>query len=197
MNDTVDTRRILVIDGHPDPARDHYVHALAEAYAEGALSAGHTVERLRVGELDFPLLRSPADWMEGTAPPAIVRAQEQIRAAEHIVMIYPLWLGDVPALFKAFLEQALRPGFALAYAEHGFPKKLLRGRSARVVVTMGMPGIAYRVFYRAHSLKSLERNVLRFVGIDPVETTVIGGIDDAGTREEWLGKMRHFGENGA
>ena len=195
MNDTVDPRRILVIDGHPDPARDHYVHALAEAYAEGARAAGHAVERLRVAELDFPILRSPDDWMAGVAPPAIAAAQAQIRAAEHLVLIYPLWLGDVPALFKAFLEQTLRPGFALAYAEKGFPKKLLGGRSARVVVTMGMPGIAYRVYYRAHSLRSLERNVLRFVGIDPVETTVIGGVDDPDARSGWLEKMRHLGEN--
>lgn len=195
MNDRVDPRRILVIDGHPDPARDHYVHALAEAYAAGAARSGHRVDRLRVAELDFPVLRAPAEWLSAPPPPAIAAAQAQITAAEHLVLIYPLWLGDVPALFKAFLEQVMRPGFALAYAEKGMPKKLLGGRSAQVIVTMGMPGIAYKIYFRAHSLRSLERNVLRFAGISPVETTVIGGVDDAKTRAGWLEKIGHLGES--
>lgn len=197
MDDTVDPRRILVIDGHPDPAGDHYCHALSAAYADGARSAGHTVDLLRIAELDFPVLRSPEEWLHGSPPPAIAAAQQRIGAAEHLVIIYPLWLGDVPALLKAFLEQVLRPGFALDQADKGFPRKLLAGRSARVIVTMGMPGIAYRLYYRAHSLKSLERNILRFVGVAPVETTVIGGVGDIATREDWLERMRHLGENAA
>jgi len=197
MDSTVDPRRILVIDGHPDAAAGHYCHALAAAYAAGARDAGHAVEILRVAELDFPVLRSPEEWLHEPPPPPIAAAQARIRAAQHIVMVYPLWLGDVPALFKAFLEQTLRPGFALAYADRGMPKKLLGGRSARVIVTMGMPAIAYKVYFRAHSLKSLERNILRFCGLDPVETTVIGGVDDPATRADWLERMRNFGANAA
>lgn len=197
MNATADSRRILVIDGHPDMAIDHYCHALADEYMNGAVAMGHHVDRLRVADLDFPVLRTADEWLHGPINADIANAQERIRAAGHLVLIYPLWLGDVPALFKAFLEQVMRPGFALAYADSGLPKGLLAGRSARVIVTMGMPGIAYRVYFRAHSLKSLERNVLRFCGIKPVETTVIGGIDDRDTRDEWLERVRRLGEQAA
>lgn len=190
-------RPILVIDGHPDPGLDHYCHALAQAYAEGARAAGHPVDVLRVAELDFPVLRSPEEWLHAPPLPAIAEAQARIARAAHVVIVYPLWLGDVPALLKAFLEQVMRPGFALAYGKRGLPRKLLGGRSARIIVTMGMPGFAYRLWFRAHSLKSLERNVLRLCGIAPVETTVIGGVDGEDARAGWLDRVRQLGRDGA
>ncbi len=193
MSGTSDPRRILVINGHPDPEPDHFVAALADAYAAGAADA-HQVDRLDIARLDFPIMRSPEAWQHETPPPDIAAAQAQILAAGHIALFYPLWLGDVPALLKGFLEQVLRPGFSHAQNARGFPKPLLAGRSALVVVSMGMPALAYKVYYRAHSLKSLERNILKFCGIGPVETLVIGRVDDAGVRQAWLERVRHLGE---
>jgi putative NADPH-quinone reductase len=191
------SRRLLVIDGHPDRDHRHFVHALADSYVQGAEGV-HEVRRLTVAELDFPVLRSQHDWAEGQIPEAIADAQEALRWAEHIVLFYPMWLGDVPALLKAFLEQVMRPGFAFAYRDKGLPEKRLKGRSARVVVTMGMPAFFYRLVYRAHSLKSLERNILNFVGIKPVEKSVIGGVEaDADERQRWLDEMRNLGRQGA
>jgi putative NADPH-quinone reductase len=93
----------------------------------------------------------------------------------------------------------LRPGFAFAEARgRGLPKKLLKGKSARIVVTMGMPALFYSLVYRAHSLKSLKRNILAFCGISPVRTSIIGmvGGADASAREAWLRKMESFGRRG-
>lgn len=182
---------ILVIDGHPDPDRARFVHALADAYADGARAGGHQLRRIEVARLDFPLVRSRADWTGGAPPAVIAAAQEDIRWARHIVFLYPLWLGDVPALFKGFLEQVAREGFALA---PGRPKGLLGGRSARLVVTMGMPAIFYRLYFGGHSVKSLRRNVLNLVGIKPVRTSLVGNVEgDAKTRARWLATMSRLG----
>ena len=117
--------------------------------------------------------------------------------ADHMVIFYPLWLGDMPSLLKAFFEQVLCPGFAFSYTKNRLPHKALKGRSAHVVVTMGMPSIAYRLYYRAHSLKSLKRNILKFVGISPVRTTVIGGVEGASAaRDRWLLHMSRKGADG-
>lgn len=184
--------RILVIDGHPDAGRPHFVHAIADAYVEDA-RARHEVKRIDIASLDFPVLRSPVQWQEGGVPPAISDSQAAIRWAEHIVIVYPLWLGDVPALLKAFLEQVARPGFAFGPIVRGFPRKMLSGRSARVIVTMGMPALFYRWFYRAHSLKSLERNILAFTGIGPIRHSVIGSIArGADYRGRWLARIRRM-----
>ncbi|WP_010413693.1 NAD(P)H-dependent oxidoreductase [Citromicrobium sp. JLT1363] len=188
--------RVLIIDGHPDPEPARFVHALADAYADGCEAGGHSLRRLRLADMDFPLLRSVQDWMEGEPCPVIAAAQKDISWAEHVVLFYPLWLGDVPALVKAFLEQVARPGFAHRYRGSGLPEKLLTGRSARVVVTMGMPSAFYRLFYFAHSLKSLKRNIFGFVGFAPVRHTIIGAVESsAKDRQKHLSAMRELGQS--
>ncbi|TNF60342.1 MAG: flavodoxin family protein [Burkholderiales bacterium] len=189
--------RVLIIDGHPDPQTRHLNHVLADAYAEGAAAAGHEVRRLSIAALDFPLLRSQKQWQDPEAlPPALRPAQEDIAWCEHLVLFFPLWLGEMPALVKGFLEQVLRPGFAVeADGASAFGRKALQGRSARLVVTMGMPALIYRWYFRAHSLKSLERNVLGFVGFAPIEETLVGGVDQIDERglARWQARMRHLG----
>lgn len=194
-------RRILLIQGHPDGTQAHLCHALADAYAQGARQAGHEVRSLALAQLEFPLLRSQQDWEHGPVPPGLAGAQADIRWAQHLVLVFPLWLGDMPALVKGFLEQVARPGFAFEYGENraSFARKGLTGRSARVVVTMGMPAPVYRFFFRAHSVKSLERNILRFVGIAPVRNTLVGGAGklQAEAAAWWLDKLRTLGQAAA
>jgi len=191
--------RIVIIEGHPDARPERLCRALADAYAAGAAEAGHEVERVAVAELDFLLLRSKEDFDQGTVPATLKAAQGAIAAASHLVIIYPLWLGTMPALLKGFLEQVLRPGFAAGATAPGQPwRKLLTGKSARVVVTMGMPALVYRWFFLAHSLKSLERNILKFCGIAPVRETLFGAVDASSdkTRAKWLDDMRALGRAG-
>jgi putative NADPH-quinone reductase len=192
-------RRILVLQGHPDSSRDHFCHALADHYVEGASSAGHSVRTVEIAGLDFPMLRSKHDWEAGSLPPDLTEARDAIGWAEHLVFFFPLWLGDMPALLKAFLEQVARPGFAFALpSDGGMGQKLLGGRSARVVVTMGMPALVYRWYFRAHSVKSLERNILGFVGIAPIHRNLVGMIEGMTNvqRERWLETLRGLGERG-
>ena len=93
-------KRILIIQGHPDPQRAHFGHALAEAYANGACEAGHSVQVLIVALLNFPLLRSKEELDFGNPPDEIQHAQSMISESDHIVLIYPGWNGTVPALLK-------------------------------------------------------------------------------------------------
>lgn len=169
------SKRIVIIQGHPDCNERHLNHVLADAYAEGARASGHEVRMVTVAALDFPMLRSQQDWEHGEVPLMLKAAQDDIRWAEHLLVFFPLWLGGMPAVLRAFLEQVLRPGFAFSYSSNNpMGVKGLAGRSARVVVTMGMPSLFYKWFFRAHSLKALKRNILGFVGISPIRQTVIG-----------------------
>jgi putative NADPH-quinone reductase len=103
----------------------------------------------------------------------------------------------MPALVKAFLEQLFRPGFAMVYQEGRMPKKLLKGKSARIVVTMGMPAFFYRWYFHAHGVKGLEQSVLRFAGIGPIKENLIGMVEGSSAgREKWLAKMGAFGREG-
>jgi putative NADPH-quinone reductase len=75
--------RITIIQGHPDLAGHHLLHAMADAYAERATVAGHEVRRIEVAKLEFPLLRTQVDFETGALPPSLVQPQEDMRWAEH------------------------------------------------------------------------------------------------------------------
>jgi len=189
------SKRIALIQGHPDPAGGHFGHALASAYEGSASEAGHQVKTIPVARLQYDLLRNAREWEQEPVADAIRDAQRTIDWAEHLVIFFPLWMGDMPARLKAFFEQVLRPGFAIGKAAPGrMGRKLLKGRSARIVVTMGMPAFFYSVYYRAHSVKSLQRNVLEFCGIAPVRATLIGMVEGSSeAREDWLMKLSVLG----
>jgi putative NADPH-quinone reductase len=127
---------ITIIQGHPDPASERFCRALGDAYASGARESGLEIRVIDVAQLGIPFLRTQAEFETGKPPAAIVQAQEVIAWADHLLIIYPLWLGTMPAMLKGFFEQAFRPGFAFKTSERGW-SNLLNGRSARIVVTMG------------------------------------------------------------
>lgn len=185
---------ILIIQGHPDASERHLCHAMAEAYRSGAEASGHRVTVIDIAQQDVPFLRSRAQWEGSDLPPMCATAQSAILAAGHLVFVYPLWMGDVPALLKAWIEQVLRQGFAFRMGRHGW-RPALRGRSARVIVTMGMPGVVYRWFFFAHSLRSLDRNILKFCGIRPVRWSILGNAEDPGGQAQarFLAKVRRLG----
>jgi putative NADPH-quinone reductase len=178
--------RIALVLGHPDAAAGRFLRALARAYAEGASRAGHELREIDVAALDFRLLRSEAEW-RGPPERCIGEAEETIAWAEHVVLLYPLWLGEMPALLKGFLEQLLRPAFTL--------RTLQGGRSVRIIVTMGMPAFVYRWYFGAHGLKNLQRNILRFCGFRPARATLIGRVESLGEegRARWLERLRALG----
>ena len=120
-----------------------------------------------MAQLEFPILRTQEEFEQGPLLETLVEAQGAIVSAQHLVVIFTLWHETMPALLKAFLEQVMRPGVALEYRKRGFPRGLLAGRSARIVVTMGMPILIYRWYFRAHGVRGLERSVLRFAGMKP------------------------------
>lgn len=186
--------KIAIIQGHPDATRAHLLHALADAYSEGAAAAGHEVRRIDVARLDFALLRTQEDFETGEIPTALAGARDDMRWAEHYVFFFPLWHGTMPALLKGFLEHVFRPGFAMEYREGGFPRKLLAGRSARVVVTMGMPPLLYRWYFGAYGVRGFERSMLKFAGIRPVRESFYGlATSNPATRGRWIKDMRRLG----
>ena len=187
--------KITIVDGHPDDDKNRFCHALADAYASGAQHGGHEVRRIQISKMNFPILKSRDDWEKQEPSEVIREAQELLAWADHLVFIYPLWLGDLPAYFKAFLEQVARPKFAFTpeASMQNMRAHALKGKSAHIIVTMGMPGWFYSWVFGAHSLKSFKRNILGFVGIKPIRQTVIGAIEST-NHDKWLAIIRKLGE---
>ena len=88
-------------------------------------------------------------------------------------------MGALPAILKGFLERVLQPDLVASSKQSKFPK-LLKGKSARVIITMGMPSFIYRWWFGAHDLKMLQRNILRFMGVNPIRSLIYGNIEGVG-----------------
>lgn len=180
-------KRILLILGHPSATS--LCAALAKSYAQSALDAGHEVRQLRLGEMNFdPVLREGYQQIQALEDD-LSAAQSDILWAEHLTLVYPIWWGGIPALLKGFFDRVLLPGFAFKYRKgKAFPDKLLRGRTADLLVTMDTPPWYYRWFYRMPGLHQVRKTTLDFCGIKPLRTLTFGPVLGSSDqqRQAWL-----------
>lgn len=192
-----DAMRILVINGHPDPDKAHLCAALAEAYAKGALEAGHQVDRLDVGALDFPMIRSLKDYQGPGVTPDIRRAQDLAEAADHLAVVFPIWFGSPPGLLKGFFEQVLRKGYALSTPQAAM-SSVLSGKTARLIVTMGAPAPVFSLLLGGHGVQALVKGLLWITGVGPVRQTLLGGahLNRPAQKQRWLARAEALGRQG-
>ena len=188
--------RIETIFGHA--RKDTFCEALGEAYQRGAAAGGHQATHFVTSKMTFdPILHDGFSEIQPLEPD-LQAAHDAIMAADHLVLIFPLWLGTLPAIFKGFLERVLQPDL-VEPPEKGKFTKIFKGKSARVIMTMGMPGFIYRWYFGAFALRMLKRNILGFVGVAPVRSTIHGMIEAVTpeTRQSWLADAEAMGRKGA
>lgn len=163
---------IAVIIGHPYP--ESYCNALAQAYTKGAKSSGAEVRVIDLGQIEFTPNLKYGYHKRTDLEPDLVAAQETIRWADHLVFVYPNWWGSMPAIMKGFFDRVLLPGFAFISKPNSLlTKPLLKGKTARLIVTMDTPLWYYNLFLKRANISIMKSNILHYIGIKPVKTTVI------------------------
>jgi NAD(P)H dehydrogenase (quinone) len=188
--------RIVIVVGHARIGT--YCEALGEAYRRGAQAGGHEAQVFLTASMAFdPVLHEGFDKVQSLELD-LKAAHDAMLAADHLVFVFPLWLGTLPAILKGFLERVLQPDLVEPSRQGKFVKPL-KGKSARVIITMGMPGFVYRWWFGAHALKMLKRNILHFVGVHPVRSTIYGFIEGVGAerRKRWLADVEDMGRRAA
>ena len=188
-------KKVLIINGHPNPTS--YNHALAQAYATGAREAGAEVQELVISDLDFQPSLTYGYQQRIELEPDLVKAQELILWADHLVWVHPVWWGGLPALTKGFIDRVFLPGFAFKYRENSvWWDKLLAGKTARIITTLDQPSWSYRLFFRRPSVNQLKRSTLEFSGVKPVKVTYVGPIRQSKPefREQQLRKIALLGK---
>jgi len=188
-------KKILVVLGQPQ--KQSYGAALMQAYVEGARSAGAEVRELYLGDIQF---NAVAAGSPAPLEPDLAQAQESIKWAEHLVFVYPIWWGTIPALLKGFIERTFAPGFAVNFRKDSpLWDKLLKGRSARLIVTLNTPSFIYRWVFGRPGHHTMKRTILEFSGIKPVRITEVGPINGSTEekRKRWLENVRALGARDA
>lgn len=189
-----DGKRILMILG--TPKHDSFCHALAEAYVNGARGKGHVVRQLRLGEIQFdPILRGGYSQSQALEPD-LLEAQRQIHWAEHLVFVYPVWWGGIPALLKGFFDRVFLPGFAFKYRHRSqLWDKLLSGRTADLLVTLDTPPWYFRWIYGAPAHRQMTRTILGFSGIKTRRLCEFAPVRPSSEeqRQRWLRRAEQLG----
>jgi putative NADPH-quinone reductase len=188
------SKNILIINGHPD--KESFNYGLSEAYIKGAKESNATIKEIRIRELDFNPNLQFGYRKRTELEPDLLDAQEKLKWANHIVWIYPVWWGSVPAMMKGFLDRVLLPGYAFNKREGSvWWNKYFTGKTSHLICTMDQPTWYYRWVYGSPSHNAMKKLTMNFIGVKSVQITAIGPIrlSKDEFRQKWLSKVEKLG----
>lgn len=188
-------KQVLVINGHPD--KESFNYALAEAYIKGANKAGAILSQINISELKFDPNLKFGYRKRMELEPDLIDAIDKIKKADHIVWVFPLWWYSFPALMKGFIDRVFLPGITYQPIEgKPFPKKLLKGKTAHIIITADTPKWYNFLVMKNPAINQLKKGTLQFCGVNPVKVTYIATIKNSTVsfRKKWLEKIAALGE---
>jgi len=186
------SKKVFILLGHTDA--ETLSGALADRYAAAATASGHEVRRQNIGDMHFdPILHEGYKTIQ-TLEPDLEDFRENVRWADHIVIIYPTWWSSMPAMLKGLFDRAWLPHFAFLYADHGLTwKKMLKGRTARIITSANSSPWVLWFMYGPPTVV-LEQCLLDFAGIR-TSSLVLGPSERASERRKaaWFKKVARLG----
>lgn len=190
--------RIFVWVGHP--RETSLSHGMADAYTRGAEAEGAEIRRMNLHDMDFDPDLTFGYHQRKTLEPCLETWRENVLWANHLCWAYPYWWGGMPAKMKGVIDRAFLPGFAMEYHEDDpWWDKLLKGRSADVLMTSDSPAWFDQLAYGRAGKKQVENLVLKFSGIKPVRTLQVGTVKSASEAKisKWLAQAEARGRRAA
>jgi putative NADPH-quinone reductase len=190
-------KRVLVLAANPK--KSSFTNHLAEVYADAA-KKNHDVQLLNLSEMDFNLDLSGGYADSHAMEDSLKAFQDSLEWCDHLVILTPIWWGSLPAKLKGLIDRTFLPGFAFQYENvKSIPKKLLQGKTARIVMTMDTPPWYYVLFQGASAIKQLKTATLKFVGFNSVKSKMIGPIISSTTeaRSKVINSVTKLGHSGA
>ncbi|MBQ2838133.1 MAG: NAD(P)H-dependent oxidoreductase [Muribaculaceae bacterium] len=100
-----------------------------------------------------------------TADPLVVKYGEILQNTDELIIIFPIWWGMMPAIFKGFLDKVLLKGVAYNYSEEGAMLPAFDIRRTVLITTSQGPTALYRHFIEDNLIDF----VLNSVGINNVK----------------------------
>nr|WP_294903879.1 NAD(P)H-dependent oxidoreductase [uncultured Lacibacter sp.] len=183
-------KKVLLINGHPD--EKSFNHALSAAYMHGLSKTNAQVIQLNIADLNFNPNLQYGYRQRTELEPDLISAIEQIKQADHLVWVFPMWWYGYPAIMKGFIDRVFLPGITYQPVPgKPFPKKLLKGKTAHIIVTADTPRWYDWLFMKSPTINQFKKGTLEFCGVKPVHVTFIAPVKDSteAFRNKWLSKM--------
>jgi NAD(P)H dehydrogenase (quinone) len=134
--------RVLVLFAHP--LADSFAAALHHAVVEALSEAGHEVDDCDLYATGFdPVMTAPERSAHNTANPdfsAVESHVERLRAADAVVLCFPVWWYGMPAILKGYFDRVWVNGVAFHLRAGGkIEPGLHRLKKLGLVATYGAP----------------------------------------------------------
>ena len=187
-------KSIVIINGHPN--KQSFNHALSAAYLEGASASSAIISEINIADLTFNPSLEFGYQQRMELEPDLQESIEKIKNADHIVWVYPTWWAGFPGIMKGFIDRTFLPGIMFQPVEgKPFPKQLLKGKTARIIVTSDTPRWYDYLFMKSPGLNQLKKGVLGFCGVKSIKVTYIGPLKSSKKehREKYLQKVNILG----
>ena len=157
--------KTLIIYAHPDTGG--HCAAILDEVTEELKKRKQDFELLDLYKMKYdPILHENEHYTRGNQDVSKQNKdiQKKISGSKHLIFIYPVWWGSMPAILKGFFDRVFVSGYAFRYKGLKL-NQLLRGRKAAVFITKGAPlALAYLVQgNRPQDL--IKKDILGFCGI--------------------------------
>lgn len=191
------TKKIFLLLGHPDSTLEPLSRQLIDTYEEAAKVAGHEVRRMNIFDLSFdPILHRGYRTIQELEPD-LKEVQENMKWCDHFVVAHPNWWGGMPAVLKGMWDRMLLPGFAFRMWKNRLGwDRLLKGRTARIIVTCGNPVLIDHLAFGDFT-DTLKKSILGFSGFS-VSVSAFGKAETASEekRASWKRQITRLAKAG-
>jgi NAD(P)H dehydrogenase (quinone) len=192
----------LVVVAHP--VEESFTMGIARTYAAELEKLGHSQRTYDLYRVGFnPLLAAPELMPVGADHPVsadIAQAQDDIRFADALTILYPLWWLSMPAMMKGYIDRVFARGFA--YESHnGVVRGLLDGKKAVLITISGAPlpllvrsgnWNAVQVLQDTHILRSTGFDLLEHLHFDQVAPHLSSAIAEMHMERARFCARQHF-----
>lgn len=167
----------LVVFAHPN--QKSFGKGIVDTIVKASEEKGANVRIRDLYQIGFDAILKPSDFesfQSGKIPTDIAEEQEQIKWADVITFVYPVWWTGLPAILKGYVDRVFSYGFAYEYVD-GAPNGLLKGKKALLFCTTGTPSEMYDASGMSNSMKqTTDEGIFSFTGIKEVSHSFFGAI---------------------
>lgn len=152
--------KILIIYAYPH--HDSFNGAIMSNLMEN-LKSEHQVKIIDLYQEDFdPVLRFDKTHLRRNLQfdREMTKYRDLTVWSEHLIFIFPIWWGGMPAILKGFIDRVFAAGFIYKYKGLRPEALQLKGRTAAILTTHDTPAFYVRFFQQDYG-KVLKNQVLK------------------------------------
>ncbi|WP_164112218.1 MULTISPECIES: NAD(P)H-dependent oxidoreductase [Sphingobacterium] len=194
--------RTVIVFNHPYELS--YCNAILHAVTKGLKNAYHEVDLMHLDNDGFNPAMSSEDLKAFVAhkpiDPQVVDYNQRLEKADHLILIFPIWWDQMPAMTKGFIDRVLSPGVVYDHHPRGYGLvPLLKNlKSITIITTMNKPKLMYSLFMGNLIKKAVLRSVFKTMGyknLNWINFTSVKSVSQE-KRVKWLDNLENrFSKN--